>query len=186
MDDTSPTGIKVPTQSAINALNKNAQAVANRSRLASQTQAQSAVGRDALRRDRVVRRPEASSMPNPVPVPGDATPTRQPGITGDLNNLLNQFNGTGLQGSGSGGGSRGGTSRGTPTAPVAPPSGGAYVSNGVQTFTGQGNGNQLAHVVDPQNSLDYWRGWESPSAKLFEYRMQNNLDPRTGQRRAGR
>lgn len=181
MEDNSPTGIKVPTQSAIEALNKNAQAVATRSRLASMTQAQSAVGRDALRRDRVIRRPQASQIPGTVPVPGDVTPPRQPGMTGDLNNLLNQFNGTAPVGSSGHGG--GGLSRGSSTPVPQAPQGGQYTGNsGVQTVTGQGNGNQITHVVDPLNNIGAWAGWESPSAKLAEYRARNHLDSRTGER----
>lgn len=124
MENTAPTGIKVPTAEAIEALNQNAQAVAKRSQLGFMTQAQGRIGRDALRRDRQTRTPDAGSFAQPIQeVPEDAAPPRQEIPSNLVKDLVSQFKGTGEVGSDysgggvslSGGSGQGNDQSGSPT-----------------------------------------------------------------------
>lgn len=119
MSASTPSGPRIPTREAIEIMNQNAQAVAARSRWAGLVQAQQRVGRDALRRDRLIRTPtaeylEQNPIPAPQPVPPDQEPPTTPLPTEQINNLVNQFQGTGgtsgrgnFIGSGGGGGGSG-------------------------------------------------------------------------------
>lgn len=137
-----PTGPRLPTAEAIDIMNQNAKAVAERSRTALGVAAQHRVGRDSLRRDHQVRMPSQESlesMPEIQEVPPDTTPPAQPLPDDLIRNLVNQFQGIGgtggggggVGGGGGGGGSGGGGSNSTPNNNV-----GWSNPNGVQTFTG--------------------------------------------------
>src|SRR5690554_3658229 len=97
-DSRSPGGIKVPSAEAIEALNQNAQSVAQRSRIALAVAGQYQIGRDALRRDRQIRTPTARDMQlTPLrDVPPDEVPKTASLPTTALSNLLAQFRGQGL------------------------------------------------------------------------------------------
>lgn len=100
MSASTPSGPRIPTREAIEIMNQNAQAVAARSRWAGLVQAQQRVGRDALRRDRLIRTPtaeylEQNPIPAPQPVPPDQEPPTTPLPAEQINNLVNQFQGTG-------------------------------------------------------------------------------------------
>jgi hypothetical protein len=146
---TNPSGIKVPSQAATDALNKNAAAVAKRSSLALGVANQQRVGRDSLRRDSAVRTPTAEDiarMPGgvdavtTVPVEPDSTPTQTPFPMDELKSLIEQFKGTGSNtGSGGGGGGYGGGGGG----------GGSGGSPNLPGGVGGGGGPSIIHVTNP-------------------------------------
>lgn len=171
MDDTTPTGPRLPTQQAIEIMNQNAAAVAARSRIGQQVVAQRRVGRDALRRDHQVRMPSAQSLesiPEIQEVPQDTAPPRQQ-IPDDLiRNLVNQFQGFGGTGGGGGGsvggGGGGGSGGGGNTNTGANNNVGWSNPNGVQTFTGDPG----ATFIGQSAGTGYtWKntGWRYPGSQ---------------------
>lgn len=189
MDPKSPTGIKVPGADAIAALNQSAQSVAKRSQIALMTQQQSHVGRDALRRDYVQRKPTAESYANTesVPIPADQAPPAFDSPFDKLKDLIDQFKGVG-----DGGGS-GGTGGGPPPRSVTRnPIGGGGSSpapiptrttggsgSGVQTFTrdgGRDTGRPVSVPVrtftrdGPEGGVEGGGVRESPSSEVTTFR----------------
>jgi hypothetical protein len=166
------TQLMLPSAEAIDIMNQNAAAAAARARWAGMAQAQRRVGRDALRRDHVVRTPTAEFLANhPIPevkpVPPDETPKgTDPNeeIKNLIRNLVSQFQGTGGSGGGGGGGG-GGTTYGSGGSGTG--TGGSVYGfsnpNGVQTFYGDPG----ATYIGPSGGQYEWKntGWRYPGSQ---------------------